>query len=317
MTSVLGRTTAVLLLAGLLLVPAVTATPAWSQVERMPVQLTAAAEAGAGAGEVFDVATLTGGNDPTGTVLFQLFGPHDDTCSGPPAFTSVKPVVGAGPEPVTVVSDHVLLAAPGVYRWVASYSGDALHAPAGPTDCLDPDQAVGVGGSSFSFAAQASPATTVGGTISDAATITTSGVPTGTMTFRLYGPEAPSCTGTPVFTWTMPVGGNGTYVSGAYTPTRPGVYRWVAAYSGDAEHPSAESSCLDPAQQVEVAPAAAPSYPCAVLAQQRAMLDGRLRALQQSLAAGFDPAMAALVHDAVTSAWNDRLRTVTERVACG
>lgn len=316
MKAVLGRTMAVLFGAGLLVVPAVAATPAWSQVERVPVQLTAAAEAGAGAAEVFDVATLAGGNSPTGTVLFRLFGPDDDTCAGPPAFTSVKPVVGAGPEPVTVASDHVLLPTPGVYRWVASYSGDALHAPAGPTDCLDPGQAVGFGGSSFSFTAEASPATTVGGTISDRATIHASSQPTGTLAFRLFGPEAPGCTGTPIFTWTMPVSGNGTYVSGTYTPTRPGAYRWVATYSGDADDPSAESSCLDPAQQVEVAPATAPPYPCAVLAQQRALLDGRLRALQQSLA-GLDPATAALVHDAVSSAWNARVTIATERVACG
>lgn len=55
----------------------------------------------------------------------------------------------------------------------------------------------------------------------------------GTITFRLYGPTDTTCTGTPVYTNTVNVSGNGNYGSGNYTPTLPGVYRWVASYSGN------------------------------------------------------------------------------------
>lgn len=323
MSAVLGRRFGIFFAFGVLVVLSLVATagPAWSQVGRTPVQLSAVAYAGPGGGEFFDTATLSGGTNLAGTVTFQLFGPDDHACAGPPVFTSARPVAGVGTDPVTVESDHVLLPVQGVYHFVAAYSGDALHLPAGPTDCLDPNQAVGFASSFFAFSAEASPATTVGGTVSDRATITTSSEPTGTMTFRLYGPEAAGCTGMPVFTWTMPVDGNGTYSSGGYTPTRPGIWQWVATYSGDADDPGAESSCGDPSQQVEVSPAPAaatpPSYPCAVLAQQRAVLDGQLQALRQSLAASLDPATAALVGDALSSSWGLRVDARAQGMACG
>jgi hypothetical protein len=296
---------------------AATASPARSEVGGLPVQLTAVAYAGTGAAEFFDTATLTGGVSPRGTVTFHLFGPDDDTCSGPPVFTSVEAVNGVGTGPVTVTSDHVLLSTPGVYHFVASYSGDALHQPAGPTDCLDPDQAVGFASSSFTFSAQASPATTVGGTISDSATIATIANPTGTMAFRLYGPDDPGCTGAPILTSVRPVDGNGTYHSASYTPIRPGTYRWVAAYSGDGDDPSAESSCDDPSQRVEVAQAApAPSYRCTVIAQQRLYLEGWMQALQSSLSVGLDPSITTVVNGAVESTWRARFDAATQGMGC-
>src|SRR4051794_29175695 len=59
-----------------------------------PLVLTTTASAGAAAGEVFATATLAGGDDPTGTVTFRLFGPGDDTCGRAPVFTSIAPVTG-------------------------------------------------------------------------------------------------------------------------------------------------------------------------------------------------------------------------------
>lgn len=256
-------------LVGLVLL--VGAPAAVGQVPRA-TQLTASASATATPGEFYDTATLAGGFSPTGTITFALYGPNDDSCSRAPAFTSVKPVNGVGAQPVTVTSDRALVAAPGVYHFVATYSGDAAHAPAGPTACADPAQAIGFGSSSVSFSAQASPATTVGGSLWDTATVHSSAGPTGTVSFSLYGPDAPDCAGTPVFTSATPVNGGGSYRSASHVATTPGTYRWVASYEG------MSTACADPAQQVRVAPAPANllAGPCAVIAQHSRSFLGAL-----------------------------------------
>ena len=52
---------------------------------------------------------------------------------------------------------------------------------------------------------QASPSVVLGGTISDTATLSGGTAPTGTITFRLYGPDDATCTGAVIFTSTVPV----------------------------------------------------------------------------------------------------------------
>ncbi|MFN0070502.1 MAG: hypothetical protein ACKVVP_03295 [Chloroflexota bacterium] len=62
--------------------------------------------------------------------------------------------------------------------------------------------------------------------------------PTGTVSFKLYGPDDVDCSAPPVFTSPLvPVNGNGTYQSAGFTPTGIGTYRWKAAYSGDGTNP--------------------------------------------------------------------------------
>jgi hypothetical protein len=83
----------------------------------------------------------------------------------------------------------------------------------------------------------AGPGTAVGdGTITTTATLagaTGPSGPTGTLTFRLYGPDDESCTGAPVYTDAVNVNGNGTYGPTPFAPTRAGTYRWTVAYAGD------------------------------------------------------------------------------------
>jgi hypothetical protein len=236
-----------------------------------PVTITILASAGAenGVPVYYATATLTGGDDPTGTVTFRVFGPADHTCERPATATSTNPVIGAG-DPKRATSDRFVLRSQGVYHFVATYSGDARNAAAGPTTCGDQNAAIGFGVSTFSFAARASGPVAVGGTVSDTATIEASSNLNGTMHFALFGPDAPGCTGTPVFTSTRPVRGNGSYASGPFAPTTPGIYRWVARYAGDADDPNVATPCDDPAQQVAVAPGSpciVPTGPLAFLHQ--------------------------------------------------
>ena len=50
----------------------------------------------------------------------------------------------------------------------------------------------------------------------------------------------------------MAVNGNGNYQSDSFTPSQPGVYRFVATYSGDANNVDVTTACDDPLEQVEV-----------------------------------------------------------------
>jgi hypothetical protein len=83
---------------------------------------------------LIDVAHLRGGIAPFGTITFMLFGPDDLTCSRRPAFATTVAVNGDGD--YTSAPFNAPLA--GSYRWVVTYSGDAVNAAAGPTACGDP-----------------------------------------------------------------------------------------------------------------------------------------------------------------------------------
>src|SRR5205807_1480922 len=92
---------------------------------------------------------------------------------------------------------------------------------------------------------------TIGSPVSDTATVTggpaPAPAPTGTVTFTLS--NNPTCTGDPIFTSaTRPLGGGPppTATSAPFTPTAPGSYNWVAAYSGDANYPAVTSACAAP-----------------------------------------------------------------------
>ncbi|MCA1683920.1 MAG: hypothetical protein LC708_02160, partial [Actinobacteria bacterium] len=217
----------------------VQAVPGLTTVASPPVDL---------GGAVFDTATLTGGQSPTGTITFDLFGPDNPTCTGAPIFTSTVPVNGNG----DYQSGDFTPALPGVYRFQARYSGDANNVPQGPTACTDPLEDVVVRAAP-ALTTVASPPVLLGGTVSDTATLTGGITPTGTITFELFGPDNPTCTGAPVFTSTVPVAGNGDYQSGDFLPVVPGVYRFQATYSGDANNaPQGPTACTDPLEDVLV-----------------------------------------------------------------
>src|SRR5205085_1580651 len=138
----------------------------------------------------------------------------------------------------TVTSGAFTPTAPGTYRWVAAYSGDANNAPVTGA-CNAANENTVVTPATPTIATVASANTTVGGTLTDNATVTGRSSPQAgaTVRFDLDGRDNTTCTGAPVFTSAVayPVAG-GAVTSGAFTPTLPGVYRWVATYSGDANN---------------------------------------------------------------------------------
>jgi hypothetical protein len=80
---------------------------------------------------IYDVAHLSGGTEPTGTITFRLYGPNDATCAGAPVFTFTSEVLGNG----YYKSGEFTPKVAGTYRWVVDYSGDQKNNPAGPTGC--------------------------------------------------------------------------------------------------------------------------------------------------------------------------------------
>jgi hypothetical protein len=95
------------------------------------------------------------------------------------------------------------------------------------------------------IATAASGAVTIGGQLTDTATVTGLVSPAGgTVDFRLYGPDDATCSRAPVFeSLGQPLTAGGTATSGPFMPARAGVYRWRASYSGDASNEAVSGEC--------------------------------------------------------------------------
>ena len=194
--------------------------------------------------QIFGNANLLGAIAPTGTLTFKLFGPVDTACSAP-IFTSVVAVTAT-----SVDSGRYTTSQAGTYRWTSAYSGDDNHSAVGPTPCSEAAAAVIVDKVTTVLNVAASQPTT--STIRDTATLAGGFSPTGTITFALTPPGDTFCSGTPVFTSTVAVNGNGSYDSAPYSPPAEGLYRWRASYTGDANNRGVSiTSCLDERQAVD------------------------------------------------------------------
>ena len=207
-----------------------------------------------GAGTLTDTAALTGRVNPSGdSVTFTLYGPDDTTCTGAPVFTSSLRPITSG----SATSAGFTPSTAGVYRWKASYSGDANNLPVAGA-CNDAHESTAVTPAATTIATTASANIVLGGTISDTATVSgrVSAQPGATVQFRLYAPGDGTCTGTPVFSpaVSQPVA-SGPVSSPPFTPVSAGTYRWVASYSGDANNAPVTGACNAASETVSVTPA--------------------------------------------------------------
>jgi hypothetical protein len=101
------------------------------------------------------------------------------------------------------------------------------------------------------LATNASPSTSVGLQVFDHTNLAGGASPTGTITFKLYGPGDTTCQ-TSLFTATVPVSGTGSDNSPAYTTTTAGTYNWIATYNGDANNNPVSAPCDTASQAVIV-----------------------------------------------------------------
>ena len=243
-----------------------------------PTIVTTASPSVAIGDQLTDSATVTGQVGPVGsTIDFRLFGPNDATCSNEPVFTSLGvdyPLAG-GP----VVSAPFTATLPGVYRWVATYNGNANNSPVAGS-CGEASETATVFSATPIINTQASAAVRVGdgNSMTDVATVTGRVAPVAgaTVDFRLYGPNDNNCSGTPAFESLgvpYPVAG-GPVSSAPFTPTVAGTYRWIASYSGDANNAPDTGACGEPTETAVVnsAPEPAAILPATGPAETRIML---------------------------------------------
>ena len=152
---------------------------------------------------------------------------------------------------------------PGTYRWRASYSGDANNA-AVSDPCNRPNENANITQERAvpEIGSVASAGGPIGTPLTDTATLSGGTAPTGSIIFRLYGPNDATCA-TAIFTSTIPVNGNGSYTSApGFAPTAPGTYRWRAFYSGDEVNNGVFANCNAPNESADIriaAPAAPPT----------------------------------------------------------
>jgi hypothetical protein len=212
--------------------------------QAQPAIATAPSAAGAVGSAIHDVANVSGGFNPTGTVTFNLYDPSQATCAGPAVFTDTQPLASGSAKS----GDYTTLAV-GTYRWTAAYSGDANNMSAS-SDCQA--EQVTTSQAQPAIATVPSAGGVVGVVIHDVANVTGGLNPTGTVTFNLYDPSQATCQGNPVFTDT-PALANGTATSSDYTTAAVGTYRWTATYSGDGNNLGATSGCQD--EQVAISQA--------------------------------------------------------------
>jgi len=196
---------------------------------------------------VHDTATL---HDATanagGTVTYAVY--DNDDCTGAPfADAGTKTVVnGVVPDSNSVVFNDV-----GTFYWQATYSGDANNEDA-ESSCTSEIVIVSPNIPSITTNVRASDVL-LGGELADTAHLSGTFNGTGTITFKLYGPNDADCTGDAIFTNVVDVHGDGDYpTSATFTPEEPGTYRWIASYSGDADNAAASGSCNDPNENTTV-----------------------------------------------------------------
>jgi len=210
-----------------------------------PTIVTAASEGGPVGTQIHDTAQVSGGNHPTGTVTFFLYPPSDPTCTSDDTSGWVQKETVALSEfgSATSAATPFTTTEAGVYNWIATYSGDANNNSVS-TSCMDEQVTIGTDPTAVTTAASAGGV--VGTLIHDTAKVTVTGGfnPTGTVTFTLFGPGATKCTGTPLFTSTVPLSGTGSATSGTFSGTaKAGTYNWIATYSGDSDSASSTSKC--------------------------------------------------------------------------
>jgi len=205
-----------------------------------------------------DVATvtLTPSSQPVlGTVDFTVYGPVPTntpmctTVAG--TFTGVA-ISGAGTGATAQASFTATQA--GYYFWKAKYNPQTpANGPVAASNCGDTGETTKVISSAITSAVSVS-MITFGGSVMDKATVTlnpSDSIVAGTVDFTVFGPNNPTCSGTPVASFPGNVIGPGpspqSVTSPSFTPPATGTYRWVAVYNpaGTANGNTATGICGD------------------------------------------------------------------------
>jgi putative cell wall-binding protein len=195
-------------------------------------------------------ATLTGPSTlvaPTGVVTFSLYGPNDPTCADPTPTTTTGTVNASG---VATGSPDFAPTGPGTYQVVAEYDGSDANYTGATSTCGDTPLVVTKATPNV-IGIVAPPSVTLGGSSTPQVIVTPPAgtvPPTGTATFKIYGPGDTTCT-TPLVTNTnvalVPTGPGISGVAPLFTPTAAGIYRVQVTYNGDSNFTAFTTGCDD------------------------------------------------------------------------
>ena len=190
---------------------------------------------------ISDTATLTGATaDASGTITFKVY--SDSGCSTLVKTLTNTSVSGNG----AYASGSYTPTAVGTYYWVASYGGDTKNKSVSGT-CGDTGETsvVGRAGASLTTGQSLRP--------QDSVTVaaTAGGTPSGTVTFKLYGPDNSTCAAdgaAPVYTESnvgLNSGGSAVTSNSSFSISAASAsqYKWLVSYSGDTNHLPLNGSC--------------------------------------------------------------------------
>ena len=184
-----------------------------------------------------DTATVSGGDNPSGTIQFSITDPNGHSAN-------VGSAVAVSGDGTYNAPSSVALTLVGTYTWHAHYSGDTLNNTA--DDNGNNESVTSIKTSPSIITTQDPASGSVGDTYKDQATLsgTFQQDGSGSITWTLYPQD--DCSGTPLGTDTVSVNADGTFETpNGVTVNRGGTYYWVASFNGDSNNGSATSGCAD------------------------------------------------------------------------
>src|SRR5208283_246786 len=171
---------------------------------------------------IADQATVSGGDNPTGTVTFNLY--NNSSGTGTPLYTDANVALVSG----VATSAGYTATATGTDYWVATYNGDSNNASVTSVTTAEP---VSITPVTPSINTSQQPASaTVGSSIADQATVSGGYNPTGSVTFNLFSNS--NGTGLLFIDANVPLS-SGVATSAGYTATATGTDYSVATYNAE------------------------------------------------------------------------------------
>jgi hypothetical protein len=208
--------------------------------------------------QITDTVKVTGLGGRSATIHAALYGPYAAreaiTCRDAPVWTGTVEATGDG----EYVTAPVTLAAPGYYtyrEWIVE--SDVVAAV--ETACAEVAETTVVRGQPAIRTQVSAQETAPGAQITDSVVVSGLGKLSATVTVELWGPfatrAAVRCEGTPFWTGTLPVTGDGTYATAPVTLTQAGYYTYRESIAATEAHEAVVTACGE-ASETTVAKAA-------------------------------------------------------------
>ena len=197
------------------------------------------------------VTISNAGGGWSGTIQVRIYGPERTAaaiaCTGTPVFQGTLSAKGNG----TFTTTGVAIKAPGWYAYQETVPGDASTIGL-TTPCNAPSERFRVDTQPAVVTTVSSQSVLPGATITDTVKVTGLNGESATVTAGLYGPfptrAAIACTGTPVWTGTIPVTADGTYTTEPATVQIPGYYTYRESIAASGFVRAVQTACADTAE---------------------------------------------------------------------